>query len=349
MSVTSWVRGDVTQTGKSFDASGAPLVYFNHCCGLCGGNDTPGLCGQTYYVNTTNGVNPNHSKPYSKRDIILHYQMCVTSTSLQKGSCPDYKLCPIIGGIAPQVQWSPASQSTTDNPKSVACLYPLSTFTELSYVQQFINAFPGQEKDSKSDYNQLILPSFCLTPTRACPTDPITLLPMPYCSRFVTTDTKDPCYGYLGRVDPDDADLTMAKYCAIHNTPDCLCINRLSNPVYQIMAVGNSFQNDKCWWKPCQDESATPVSYLVPFNMDDCPSEDIQQCQNIGIVIGGQSTNQTINPDLYTDCKVYGNDDNGGGSDDGGDGSDLWSKWWWLIIAAVVIIIVIVVIIILLV
>ncbi len=331
--VVTWVSGITAQAGES------QYSYQSHCCGRCGAGQTQ-LCGPTYYLASSNPKNAPKI-PYSLIDKTLSEGVCTTSENPGHGSCVNYKLCPIIGNICPQVQYEP------NNVDNLSCLYPLSTFTELSYVKDFINKFPDQETDPNSDYNQLVLPFFCQTPTTSCPEDPTTGLPMSACSRFVTTDASDPCRTLLGTVSDQEGNAAKSAYCAVNNTPDCLCINRFDNPIYQAMSLGESFQSDSCWWKACQDSPTDPSTYLVlSDDPPPCSAQDIQDCQSVGIVLGGNSQNLTVNENDYTDCTVNSN-----GSPDGptnGGGNTLWDNWWWLILLVTGAIIVIVILIIIL-
>lgn len=357
-----WVRGEVN-TGSS-----STYNYTQHSCnaGSCGEGSNVPLGGPTYYVNTTNSI-ANQPQQYVTQDSSAPHGSCLAQDDIRLQSCVDPAACPNIGGIQSQVQWSNnlySHQTVTSSEdyrnSKVACLYPLATFNELEYVQQFANSFPSQVADINSDYNQLILPNFCLSQTNSCPINPGTDQPMTACSRFVSTDADDPCPAWLARfpVASDSnnpsavsSDGLKGSYCRANNTADCDCINRINNPVYQVMKVGNNIQNDTCWWAPCQDSVTDPAAYLVPSNLPPCDSTGIQQCNNVNIVIGGNSSNLTFDPTQYTDCQVgynQGTPPNNGGGGGSTTTSSIWSQWWWLIILVTIVIAIIVMLIVIL-
>lgn len=355
-----WVAGFVKWGGTS------QYQYKNHNYSKCGQAKFTTMCGNNYFVNTPLG---GGTMKYSVCDRQLGEETCVgVGGCPSNGCCLDYTVCPNIGQIQSQVQWSAwnngksgANLTTSDSvgyavkTPEIACLYPLATFQDLQSVLQFKSSFPTNPSDPKDAYTYQILPQFCLTQTTECPENPATGVKMKNCSRFVSTNLNDPCKGYLASlVDLDSkdsgsrADQALLQYCSVYNTPDCDCINRFVNPAYQVMSVGQNVQNDACWWKPCQDVPDAPTTYLVPKALPTCQVDNVQICNNVNIVVGGNSSGLTFNPTSYTSCTLTENPyvgPGGGGTET--SSSNFWSYWWILLIAVIVIVIVIILLIVL--
>ena len=341
---TTWVKGITKQSSSSgFD-------YKNHCYGQCGDSVGVPPCMVSYFVNDDKGP-----VPYSILEKVIDVNSHAGSDKITYTStCPDYSLCPVIGGISPQVQWdnnNPQCSIMNGANANLACLYPLATFQDEKNVAQYVSTFGEND-----DYNDVILPYFCSSQVKAttsqqCPLDPFTDLPMTFCSQIVSNPRcGDWIRNQLNSGDQDQADNAnnlLNNYCKNFNTPDCDCINRQQNPVYQVMATGSIYP-DKCWWTPCKD--TTQNTYLVPsVGLEECDVDNTVYCPSINLVIGGNSQNLSFSPSNYTDCS--GSIDNGGGGGSGGgddDSSSIWSKYWWAILLIVAVIITIIVIIIVL-
>jgi len=341
---TTWVKGTVAQSSSS------GYVYKNHCYQKCGDAAEVPPCMVSYFVN--NGTN----QPYSVLEQVIDiHPNAGTDKITYTSTCPNYKLCPVIGGISPQVQLDSSNfQCNTMLGKNVAlaCLYPLATFQDEKNVAQYVSTF-----GENSDYNNVILPYFCSsqvkhTTSQKCPLDPFTNLPMTFCSQIVSNDRcknwiRDQIAEGASSSQVNNANNILNNYCATYNTPDCDCLNRQQNPVYQVMATGSIYP-DTCWWTPCKD--TTQNIYLVPTEgLEACNVDNTVYCPSINLVIGGNSQGLSFNPSSYTDCS--GTIDNGGGGGGGGggdDGSSIWSNYWWAILLVVAIIITIVVLIIIL-
>lgn len=344
---TTWVKGTVSQSSSSgYD-------YMNHCYGKCGASQNVPPCMVTYYINNTGG-----NTPYSVLEKVIKINNTASSGGVEYTStCPDYSLCPVIGGISPQVQWDSNSANSPCNIMQgkggvLACLYPLATFQDEKNVAQYVSTF-----GENSDYNNVILPYFCSsqvksTTSQKCPLDPFTNLPMTFCSQIVSNDRcknwiRDQIAEGASSSQVNNANNILNNYCATYNTPDCDCLNRQQNPIYQAMATGSIYP-DTCWWTPCKD--TTQNIYLVPTEgLEACNVDNTVYCPSVNIVIGGNSQNLNFDPTNYTDCS--GTIDNGGGGGGGGggdDGSSIWSNYWWAILLVVAIIITIVVLIIIL-
>lgn len=351
MSKQEWVAGFVNWTGTT------PFQYRNHNYSQCGSSDYENMCGNNYYVNTPLG---GGTSQYSVCDRQLNIETCLgTGGCPANGCCLNYEVCPNIGQIQAQPQWSQwgnakngmnqtksSSKDYTNTTPQIACLYPLSTFQTLENVLEFKNKFGTNPNDPKDAYTYQILPLFCLTQTTECPENPATGFKMSHCSRFVSDNSNDPCKGYLASlVDLDHkngttlADQAFTSYCTAFNTPDCDCINRFTNPAYQIMSVGQNVQNDSCWWAPCKDSVNNGSTYLVPSSLPPCNADNVLVCNNVNVVVGGNSSGLTFNPQLYTTCTLTDNPYVGPG---GNPSSSSTSSLWWIFLIAIIIIIIVI-------
>lgn len=334
---TTWISGQVSQSGTS------TWTYRGHCYGNCGSNNDVPPCTATYYIPST----------YSVTDHTYDTTSNGVEDPTQWGTCIDTDLCTDIGGIKAQAQWDPSNSpngsignmtNTTYTP-IVSCYYPLATFYDLQYVIEFYNKYvdpnsPDSNANNTNVYNKTILPAFCTSQTSAsCPTDPATDQPMKSCSYMVSGIAGNPCRSWLNN-GTTDADGAMDSYCGFFNTPDCSCINRFTNPVYQAMAPGESVCEDTCWWKPCQDTQSE--TYLVPSTTPVCNCTVDQYCPSINVIIGGNSQNFTANIQNYTTCSLTNN------NNPSGNNGSIWSNWWWLIILITVILAIIIIIMIIL-
>ena len=337
---TTWVGGT-----KSMGTDPSPYQYKNHNYSKCGGSEIELMCGNNYYVNSQSmGQNQ-----YSINDKQLSTEVCMGF-----GGCPatgcglNYSLCPNIGGIQAQVQWASSGNGTngtnlSGTKSTVACLYPLATFNDLQTVLDFKNEFGD---DPNGAYNQQILPQFCSTQTTVgCPTNPGTGQPMATCSRFVSSETNNPCGDWLRNTAQQDlndgtnnADNALLNYCKYYNSPDCLCINRFQSSIYQVMSYGQTADADACWWIPCKDSPDAPTVYLVPRSLPPCTANTVQVCNNVAFAVGGNSSGLTFQPSAYTTCDLTPTTNNGG---DTTNTTNFANNWWILLIAIIAIIIVI--------
>jgi hypothetical protein len=340
---TSWVAGTI-----NIGSNPSPYKYKNHNYTQCGGSSNELMCGNNYYVNSPLISNQNQ---YGVNDKQTSKETC-----LGIGGCPvngcglDYSVCPNIGGIQSQVQWSSTGNGTNGKnlqgtKSTVACLYPLATFNDLQAVLDYKNEFG--ENDA---YNQQILPQFCSTQTTiGCPLNPGTGLPMQACSQFVSKQTNNPCGDWLRNTAATDkingtvnADNAIINYCKYYNSPDCLCINRFYSPIYQVMSYGQTGTTDSCWWLPCEDTPDNPTTYLVPSTLPPCVAGNVQICNNVNIAVGGSSTGLTFNPNLYTNCTLTPTNNTNGGTTNNTTNTFSGVSLWVIIVAVIAIIIIIV-------
>lgn len=352
-SQTTWVTGTTRWTNTTYANS---YSYNSRVCHGCGNNDVETGCLVNYAI-------PNAS---AKHDWNYNQTPCGASTDTSSVSCLDYTVCPNIGGIQAQVQWGYNNDSTV-NPwltsnqgyvinnsanqgTNVDCIYPLSTFVSYDAVNKFKTYFPSQVDDPNSDYNQKILPFFCLSQSSNCPVSDVYGVPMPACSRFVANGEEGAiCRAWSGYSNSGaplcgnqttSTDALLYEYCSVYNDQSCMCISRDANPVYQVMTVGNPAASNypTCFWSSCQSKT----KYLVPTDLACCPeNENTVICNTINVVLGQESTGLSFNPTQYTTCEVNPNNGGGGTLSEGG-------IWMWIILAVIVIIVIIIVILVLL-
>jgi hypothetical protein len=205
---------------------------------------------------------------------------------------------------------------------TVECTFFASAFNDIDNVDAYINVF-GRDSNYKGD----LMKNFCKQTSSNCATDPTTGNPMTSCLFLNDNgDSGNECREWYSLVG-SGADATMQTYCGNNPTaPDCKCINRASDPIYQAIKTGGGDSiPDQCWWSACA--AAGPPGNLVNSALLDqsvCPST---LCQDINNIIGNIDSNITqgdltsnINCPITT---VAGSSTNGNGSNgNGGNGSN---------------------------
>nr|QBK90553.1 MAG: entry-fusion-complex G9/A16 [Pithovirus LCPAC104] len=228
------------------------------------------------------------------------------------------------GNINPMLE-SSVSPNTIGN---VRCNYKLTEFKLVTDVQGWINKFgSGDPTDINDPLNKKILPFFCSQSSRNCVIDPTTGKPMPKCTNLRNT-------GEAGRIcrnwanisaNRDIVEATKQNACLINNTPDCACMNRSGNRIYQIVKKGNPF-NDGCWFIPCSN----PETYIVPQELINpaCPNNI---CQVINNIVDNSGTNiNTGEIEQTISCPI------------GGGGAIIPNNSWrWLVIGGIILILII--------
>jgi hypothetical protein len=246
----------------------------------------------------------------------------------------------------------------TTKPATVGCDYDVSWFKTMDDLQKFTKAFKGIDPNFNQNYAAIIsnLCTQVYTPgpnapaDNQCPIDPLTGLPMPQCSYFLARDPGGigiQCRTLISGASCTDNSVgpvnsAFNNFCenpATSGFPECLCINRTSNLVYQQASnKATSQQSDYCWWFPCKNAEST--IYLTPTICTPLQCADICQTivKNYDNNVGG-NFNENINSYIQCDGAQPG----GGGTPPPPPDHDLN----WLLIVGLGIIFLIIVIIVL--
>ena len=189
----------------------------------------------------------------------------------------------------------------------ITCTYPVTAFQTSCGVQAWINGINSGNSNSLAENTSAfdqIMQTFCVQsglppsnnlgcsnePTsNVCPTDPTTSTQMPHCSRIVAASSAgNLCRAWVGLSDAgtytggsavtngtSSADIAMNNYCegkVVSDFPECRCINRANDPIYQSVQNGEDVP-DQCWWLPCSQQNSdiflTPTNF---FNLSVCPT-----------------------------------------------------------------------------
>jgi len=305
------------------------------------------------------------------------YSYCIR---VNPAVCPTFSSGAVTGTAA----WTAVPGTLlTDYSKSVTCTYNTSDIiNNPANVATWNSAFGANDS-----YNDTIMPNFCIQQSDTCPNFPAvpgaptsTLNQLnsngtvtPVCSNFLDTGTSGSLCRAWALANPDAAQTAYSNYCLANNTPDCSCVSRANNSVYESIKtaevgqkVFNEF-NDGCWYLPC----ANSTYFLIPSDINptsDCATEVCQQVQNF-IDSGGtinvgpinESTNcnfssptgsQTGNTGTVIGPTGGGGGGGGGGGTTGGQtggtsgttGPSIWSKYKWAIIGTIIAVLLIVII-----
>lgn len=179
-------------------------------------------------------------------------------------SCPDQpvcskvnpNICPVIDDSFINAEWESPGMNNTGK---IQCNYDSSKIKTQNGITTWLGVFGAND-----EYNQDIMPLFCsATGSTACQIDPTTGQSMAECSRLTSTNFfGDICAPWCDN-NRDECNQTMVTYCQNADTPDCDCINRRNDPIYQ--AIKSSLPNtipDGCWYRPCAGSNLDP--YMIP-------------------------------------------------------------------------------------
>jgi hypothetical protein len=188
-------------------------------------------------------------------------------------SKPDPKICPVIGGQQASVAFQ--------GPPNVACSYDVSAFKTEQDITKWKKAFGMTDS-----FEQNIMPAFCSGTTkekckkRDSGTKPTT------CSWFSSSsDGGKMCQDWAKR-SPDGMSAAQETFCKNNpNMPECACINRESNDVYQVLKPLAGDANDGCWFKPCQDKNN-----FIPAELT-----KQEPCNDVCNAFDGQVNNEALN------------------------------------------------------
>lgn len=176
-------------------------------------------------------------------------------------SCPDKRICarpdPEECDIGINENQENPYKSVTWNSKApnLTCFYDVSKMNSLNVIQNYRSKFGETE-----DYNSM-MENFCSGLGKKCVTDPDTGQPFKQCCKLNSADDEgDACRIWYNKQPASTQDSTVTNFCfKYENSPDCKCINRSRDPVYNTVKKHSPF-NDGCWYAPCASRSKYLVS-----------------------------------------------------------------------------------------
>ena len=222
--------------------------------------------------------------------------------------------CPVFNGIGP-ISVINVQDPTKKNYDHTQCEYQsdLSDYMTAEDITlwktRFVYTTAYDPANGLEVLNTVLLPQYCSTSTTFCPPDPITGQVPEECSQFLNIDSTD-CQLWAIQY-PTQADTIKQEWCAERTfiigdsytgPPECDCINRDLNPIWQSVHTGPDAlpeSQDHCWYLPC----ANP-SFFLPLSTDTyTPCPDV--CGIIIRQIGDNPPPVVIPPeDPYINCNL---------------------------------------------
>jgi hypothetical protein len=166
----------------------------------------------------------------------------------------DPSVCPVFSDKALSSNFSPGKAPQVD------CQYDLTQFNNIDNVRKWSSLF-GQDET----YNNQIMPYFCSLSSPNCQDNQV------QCSLFTAKDSAGSLCRDWQNKNPQQADKSIYTYCQNNKSaPECRCINRNDNRVYNGFKQYAKDVPDSCWFIPCRNTG----SNLVPSNLKDakCPA-----------------------------------------------------------------------------
>ena len=173
--------------------------------------------------------------------------------------CPDKALCAKPNpeecdiGVDSHDRNSLIKATWNDKGPNLKCVFDVDRINTLEQIKNFKEKFGESE-----DYNSVV-GNYCQESSNTCIIDPQTGIKMDKCSRLKSTGKDgELCRSWFGKQSENVKDTLVQNYCGLYNTPDCKCVNRSQNSVYQDLKIGKNI-NDGCWFLPCSN----PQTYLT--------------------------------------------------------------------------------------
>ncbi len=216
-------------------------------------------------------------------DFVVKREKCFDGSEFLVCSKPDPNLCPVLGGHAGTIL--PDSEVISeDGSFLVKCVYPDAIFDSPTVIDDYQRNFGNDQEFA------LLLAESCFRTTTDCPIDPLTGEKMPLCSQFVAPNQSGATCRQQALLSGNEEEYEnrMESYCRRETTPDCRCMTRTTNLVYDALKTESDL-DDGCWWRWCADST----SFLVPPRI--VQATDPDNCVKIK-----QSIAQDINNNVST-------------------------------------------------
>jgi len=245
------------------------------------------------------------------RDWKYKCETCAFGPCKPKCSKPNQDTCDLGGNIKSRVEW--AGKYNFQNPE-IKCTYDIDSINSIDQINRWINKF-GKNKD----YDKIML-NFCAREMKNCADGNAT------CS-FKNSDSIEGkiCKSWYNEQKRNhDAQTLVETICNKNRSfPECKCINRASDPLYQkFKSGGTKNYNDGCWYIPCTSEATQfiPQDLYKPVCPDklcqnilsfvDTGNVDVNGIQNtINCDFGGNFTNKfTTEKPVYKETAHFAND-----------------------------------------
>ena len=228
-----------------------------------------------------------HSQPF------LHFDPCSETNGIRdwkykcdkcsfgpcKPSCskPNLDACKLGGKASGNVRWS--GKYNYLNPE-IKCTYNVDDITSADQVNKWISKF-----GKGGDYDKM-MQNFCSQNMDNCTNG------QQSCSFKNSNSTEGKmCKFWYNEQQRNSAAQTVVEAICQKNPlfPECKCINRANDPLYQKFKVGGTKNyNDGCWYIPCTSEATQfiPRDLYKPI----CPDK---LCQNILSFVDTGNVNMT--------------------------------------------------------
>jgi hypothetical protein len=220
--------------------------------------------------------------------------------------------------VCPKLSQGTVAATNADilNPNLIYCTYTIPNLLDLTSEDitkirsTYISGPTAVEPETSTEtLNTTIFPTYCQGVTTMCPIDPATSTELSRCSRLIEVGNSIDCR--LWAANPDFTELVdtaRIAYCDTYlNAPECGCVNKDINPVYNILGEDINPAQDHCWFVPC----ANPAFYLQLSTQPIGPCADV-----CGVVV--RNFNSQVEVDLdeasfYVNCEGFTENEGGGG------------------------------------
>jgi hypothetical protein len=183
------------------------------------------------------------------------------------------------------------------------CIYDSTQFqgAAMDDIDAYRSAYPEDR-----NYDEVMTQWCSAQVSDNCPDDPITQKPQSSCIRYRARNAEGSlCETWITNKTTDKQnyiDAMASNYCSRYNTPECMCVNRGINEIYQQTKHSAPF-NDGCWYQPCaetySDYYLRPSDVMVDkYNPDMCPSNFCGSFVNAQ----GYNANYINNNKNYINC-----------------------------------------------
>jgi hypothetical protein len=178
----------------------------------------------------------------------------------------DPSVCPNINNSLVRAAWADAP--------TVNCSYDKTQFTSAEDIDEYICAFGEDDV-----YTNQLIPYFCTE------------------NNFTIAGNSDEaqlCINWA-EANPDLVEKTLVGKCsaADNSRPECNCIHRVDNPIYQAMKKDALLADvdDSCWWRAC--ENTLNPSIALSAGVSKCPPN---LCEILNQVYISQRIYETYSP-----------------------------------------------------
>lgn len=164
-------------------------------------------------------------------------------------TCPKQPICSKADpSVCPNFNNQGANNVSFDGPPNLSCSYDVSQFKNTDDIIRW-TVIMGKDEQ----YNNKIMPEFCSTKTsEGCPRNEQGIIPTT-CSILRANSQGGKLCQEWAKDNPRLAEQAARKYCQMHNTFECGCLNRGQDLEYRAFKQYVPNIPDGCWYRPCMN------------------------------------------------------------------------------------------------